>query len=231
MHQPSGEVAREPRLSVAVIGDSLASGLGSTGTEGGLTQRVFNALRAARPGSTFANLSVPHATMGDVLHHQISQLRGTRPDVVILIAGANDLRYTRDRMVFARRFRVLLQEVHRAAPRARIFAAGMPDVTQTAGVPRFAKAAVSRICRAFDRTMRSIVEEFGDAFIDLYAYTSAPLEPGAEYLCGDGYHPNDFGYAEIARRALPAILEDLRLLDRAPRAFRDDDCAETRFPA
>ncbi|HET7813938.1 MAG TPA: hypothetical protein VFL13_06155, partial [Candidatus Baltobacteraceae bacterium] len=63
-------------------------------------------------------------------------------------------------------------------------------------------------------------------FIDLYLYTSAPLYPDRAYLCDDGYHPNDFGYAEIAERSLPAIWEVLQLPDRASTASPDGDSAE-----
>ncbi len=150
--------------------------------------------------------------MGDVLRHQVPRLHGAQADVVLLIAGANDLRYTRDRIVFARRFRHLLQAVHDAAPRAAVIAGGMPDVTQTIGVPVLLKPAVARLCARLNETMRRIVEEYGDCFIDMFAYTNAPLRNDVAYLCADGYHPNDFGYAEISERAYPAIAQKLRHL-------------------
>jgi lysophospholipase L1-like esterase len=165
--------------------------------------------------------------MGDVLRHQIGKLRGTQCDLVILIAGANDLRYTGDRIVFARRFRALLQATHDAAPQARVIVGGMPDVTQTAGVHPLMKAAISRLCGWMNETMRRTAAQFGDGFIDLYRYTNAPLYPDREYLCDDGYHPNDFGYAEIAERSLPAIWEVLRSPDTATTASPDGDSAET----
>lgn len=226
MHQVSGLQPQPRRYSVAVAGDSLAYGLGARDERSGLTQRLFEAIRAQHPGSTFSNYSVPHATMGDVLRHQIGKLHGTQCDLVILIAGANDLRYTGDRIVFARRFRALLQATHDAAPQARVIVGGMPDVTQTAGVHPLMKAAISRLCGWMNETMRRIAAQFGDGFIDLYLYTSAPLYPDREYLCDDGYHPNDFGYAEIAERSLPAIWEVLQLPDRASTASPDGDSAE-----
>jgi lysophospholipase L1-like esterase len=53
--------------------------------------------------------------------------------------------------------------------------------------------------------MRQIVNERGDGFLDMYEYTNAPLCDDADYLCDDGFHPNDFGYAEIAQRAYPTL--------------------------
>ena len=62
--------------------------------------------------------------------------------------------------------------------------------------------------------MRRIVDEAGDEFVDLFTFTNAPLKPVAEvaYLCADGFHPSDDGYAEIADRAFPAFE---KLLSRA----------------
>lgn len=215
------------RYSVAVAGDSLAYGLGASDERAGLTQRLFQAIRERHPGSTFANYAVAHATMGDVLRHQVPQLHGTQCDLVILIAGANDLRYTADRIVFARRFRHLVGAVHQAAPQARVVVGGMPDVTQTIGIHRLMKAPVSRLCARLNDIMRRIAAEFGDGFIDLYTYTNSPLQPDRAYLCEDGYHPNDFGYEEIAGRALPAIWEVLRSPDTASTVSPDDGPSET----
>ncbi|MFN2450549.1 MAG: SGNH/GDSL hydrolase family protein, partial [Candidatus Baltobacteraceae bacterium] len=195
--------------------------------EGGLTQRLFAALRQQRPGSTFSNFAVPHATMGDVLRHQIPRLRGVQCDLVLLIAGANDLRYTGDRIVFARRLRHLITSLREAVPQALIIAGGMPDVTQTAGVPKLAKPAVARMCARLNETMREIAAHHADGFIDLFAYTSTPQCDGEPYLCADGYHPNDVGYAQIAQRSLPAILEVLRSLDTASKASPGDGRADS----
>jgi lysophospholipase L1-like esterase len=190
---------------MAVLGDSLAFGLGASTVEQGLAHLLHARLRANRPASTLFTFAVPHSTMGDVLRHQVPQLRGLRVDLVLLIAGANDLRYTRDVLVVTRRFRTLLEAIHDAAPQAEVVAGGMPDVTQTIGVPRFLKAPVQRLCARLNERMRQVVNERGDSFLDMYEFTSAPLCGDAEYLCADGFHPNDFGYAEIAQRAYPTL--------------------------
>lgn len=192
-------------LAMAVLGDSLAYGLGGTSIEAGLAHQLHAQLRAERPASTIFNFAVPHSTMGDVLRHQAPKLHGLTPHLVLVIAGANDLRYTRDVLVITQRFRHLLGTIARLSPGAIIIAGGMPDVTQTAGVPRFLKPAIQRLCARVNERMRAIAAECDAQFIDLFQFTNAPLCEGVEYLCEDRYHPNDFGYAEIARRAYPEI--------------------------
>ncbi len=197
---------REPApLALAVLGDSLAYGLGASARETGMAHRLHSQLREERPASSLFNFAIPHSTMADVLRHQVPQLRRISADVVLVIAGANDLRYTRDVLVITRRFRGLLAAIHAAAPSAQVVAGGMPDVTRTVGVPRLLKAPIQRLCARLNDRMREIANVRGDGFIDMFEFTSAPLYAGMEYLCDDGYHPNDFGYAEIAQRAYPQI--------------------------
>lgn len=188
--------------------------MGATREEHSLAHRLYHRIRGERPESTYANFAVPYSTLGDVLRHQVPKIHGVPTDLVLVIAGANDLRYTRDVLIFARRFRHLLQAIHDTAPSASVVAAGMPDVTRTIGVPKLLKPGICRLCSRINRTMRSIVNDFGDEFIDLFEFTNAPLRPDSEvaYLCDDGYHPSDEGYAEIAERAYPSIARRLALL-------------------
>lgn len=205
MHAFPQPLSQPEPLAMAVLGDSLAYGLGATTLEAGLAHQLHAHLRAERPASTLFNFAVPHSTMGDVLRAQVPNLHGLTPDLVLLIAGANDLRYTRDVLVITRRFRHLLEAIHRVAPAAQIVAGGMPDVTRTAGVPRLLKAPVQRLCERINERMRRIALSAGHGFVDMFAFTNAPLCDGAAYLCDDGFHPNDLGYAEIARRAYPEL--------------------------
>lgn len=205
MHALSQPLGQPQPLSLAVLGDSLAFGLGATSVEAGLAHQLHMQLRAERPGSALFSFAVPHSTMGDVLRHQIPKLRGIGADLVLVIAGANDLRYTRDVLIVARRFRSLLEAIADAAPGAQIIAGGMPDVTRTIAVPWLLKSPVQRLCARINARMREITASAGYGFIDMFEFTSAPLCEGVEYLCDDGFHPNDFGYAEIARRAYPEI--------------------------
>lgn len=205
MHAFPQPLEQPQPIAMAVLGDSLACGFGATAPEQGLAHLWHARLRALRPASTLFTLGVPHSTMGDVLRHQVPQLRTLTTDLVVVIAGANDLRYTRDVLVIARRFQSLLEAIHHCAPGAQVVAAGMPDVTRTVAVPRLLKPAIQRLCGRLNTRMRTIASSLGDGFIDLFAYTSAPLCDGVEYLCDDGFHPNDFGYSEIAERAFPAL--------------------------
>ena len=192
-------------IRMVVIGDSLAAGLGASGPENGIAYLLFDRVRKQRLGSTYVNFAVPHATMGDVLRVQVPKLSRLGAGLVLLIAGANDLRHTTDGEVVMRRFVRLLDAAHEAAPGAAFLVGGMPDVSQTVGVPAYLKAVAARLCRKVNERMRIEVQRRDDAFLDLFRFTHAPLCLGASYLCEDGYHPCDFGYHEIASRGMDAL--------------------------
>jgi len=207
------------RVSMAVLGDSLAYGLGASREEHSLARRLYRRIREERPESTYANYAVPYSTLGDVLRHQVPLLHGSQADFVLLIAGANDLRYTRDVLVIGRRFRNLLGAIHNTLPRALIVAGGMPDVTCTIAVPRLLKPGIARLCGRINESMRRTAYEFGDGFIDLFSFTNAPLHPeDVVYMCEDGYHPSDHGHAELAERAYPVVAERLYASDSSDSA-------------
>ena len=121
MHALSQPLGHPAPISMAVLGDSLAYGLGASAVELGLAHLLHARLRANRPASTLFTFAVPHSTMGDVLRHQVPHVRGLSVDLVLVVAGANDLRYTRDVIVITRRFRNLLEAIHDAAPGAQVW--------------------------------------------------------------------------------------------------------------
>src|SRR5579872_2717042 len=168
MHAIPQPLGQPGPLSMAVLGDSLACGLGASAPELGLAHRLHARLRSERPASPLFSFAVPHATMGDVLYHQVAKLRTVRADLVLLVAGANDLRYTRDILVILRRFRNLLEAIGHAAPDSQVIACGMPDVTRTVAVPRLLKAPVQRLCDRVNERMRGIVLARDHGFIDLF---------------------------------------------------------------
>jgi lysophospholipase L1-like esterase len=144
--------------------------------------------------------------MTDVTVRQIPRLRGTHADVVLVVAGANDLLHSPDVAVFTRRYARMIEAVRAALPGARIVAAGMPDVSATLHVPDFAKAIASATCATLNGEMHKVAKREGAIFLDLFALTT-PSNPQhhAKYLSSDGFHPSAEGYAELAKAAYPAI--------------------------
>ena len=78
--------------SLAVLGDSVAVGLGDPLPDGGW--RGFGPLLAAALGAAgevrYTNLSFTGARMGGLRHRQLPGALAARPDVAVILAGMND---------------------------------------------------------------------------------------------------------------------------------------------
>jgi lysophospholipase L1-like esterase len=191
---------------MAVVGDSLAYGTGAGSTHLGFAYRLYTRLREGKPQSTYVNVAVPGATMADVTSLQVPQLRKLHPNVVLIVAGANDMLQTSDVGMFSRRYARMIEAVRAAAPRARIIASGMPDVSATLHVPAFAKGAASALCATLNEEMHRVAMRQGAIFLDLFALTNpAAADHYGKYLSADGFHPSAQGYAELAKAAYPIL--------------------------
>lgn len=191
-------------LHLVVLGDSLGYGTGASVPSNGFTQIVYRALSRNVAEHSFTNLSVPGATMHDVLSFQVSHIPEAA-DTLLLVVGANDVPNTNDPMIFAEQYGRLLGRVRTAAPHAHLFVTGIPNIAITPHVPDDAKPFVASLCELLSTSMREQAARHQAAFIDLFAITNLANGHAQRYLAEDCFHPSDRGYALIARGALPVL--------------------------
>jgi lysophospholipase L1-like esterase len=161
------------------LGDSMTQGIGAASIDGGWVGQLRDRYRSGGIAVRVVNLSVTGARIGDVLRRQVSALRalGVEPDLVTVLAGAND-------MVGARR--------RRAAPpqMESLLAALPPGRTVVATLPRRNRAA-SAVNAAIDRAAAR-----GDV------HTADTRGKKLRSLLGsradDHFHPNERGYRDLA---------------------------------
>lgn len=161
----------------AVLGDSVAQGVGVADVEDGLVCRVRRLLEArdGRPWRV-VNLSRSGALLADLVDVQLPALRagGWSPALVSAVAGGNDLRSSS------------LEALLAVVPR---LVAAVPDVTVLATLPqgirparaRAANAELLRLSRARDLPV-----------VDLWGATGPPWR--GKYA--DGLHPGPVGLTD-----------------------------------
>lgn len=118
----------------------------------------------------------------------------TRPDVVLLLIGTNDVYQDYDLAHALDRLSALIDHVLAAAPGVRVVVSSLPPL---------ASAAMEARVVALDRGIPTMVlakeaEGRRVSFVDLHAAL------GLDDLA-DGVHPNADGYAKMARAWLPAL--------------------------
>jgi len=189
-------------LRMSVLGDSLALGTGATDPANALAFRIYRALLAERPGSEVTNEAIGGSRVADVTRLQVPAL-DPRADLVLVIAGGNDVVRRTSAKQFADDYARLLAAVRLRAPRAAIVACGVPDVARS---PLFADsyAKTEALARADDSAVRAAARASGAAFADLFSLTRA-RGTNADFFSADDFHPSDTGYAQLETATLPAV--------------------------
>lgn len=178
-----------------VLGDSMSQGVGASSWDAGWVDQLAALLAEHGHPLVVVNLSATGARTPDLVDQQLPVLRalppavGTNePDLVTVMIGSNDL--------FA----------------GGAFRRGLPDAfaRMVAALPRGAVVATLPQPRTAARRANLHLEEAagrGDlTIVDLR--TDGPSSWRGR-LASDFFHPNDAGYAEMARPFLPVALRAL----------------------
>ena len=191
-------------LRLAVLGDSIASGTGAARTADTLGPRLVAALEAAGVRAEHRVFAVPGAVSAD-LPAQVERVRAWRPQLAVVVIGANDLTH----LVPADRAASALGAAVRAlrGAGAQVVLAPAPDLSIVPHVPPFLR----EIVRAGSAVLRSaqvrVVRAEGGLVADADGATSAAFASDPGLFSADRFHPSSAGYAVIAR-ALAPVVED-----------------------
>lgn len=189
-----GDAAGEVR-SFAALGDSFTAG---TGCEPGecWADRLAASLRRRRPDLLYRNLAFTGATSAATLD-QVGEAIELEPDLVTLIAGANDvLESTRpDPGAIVAQLARGLDALHRAVPGALIVTATMPERWRFVPLRPRTRARVAAGIEGVNAGVRRLAAARGLPCLDVASHPGL-AEP--ENFCPDGLHPSAVGHARAA---------------------------------
>ncbi|GAB4350805.1 MAG: hypothetical protein Fur0042_18840 [Cyanophyceae cyanobacterium] len=199
-------------MPIMPLGDSLTDG---DWVPGGYRMALKALIEGAGHGITYvgSQRNGPVAELGGDRAHEghsgwrIDELRTevrlwlgrAEPEVVLLLAGTNDIAqdYAVDRMV--RRLATLVREIGRVRPTATVLVATLPPI---------AEARLDRWVRAYNEELRDwVAQEMGAgraiALVELYDAVAWGELP-------DGFHPNRAAHDRMAQRWAAALLPILK---------------------
>jgi lysophospholipase L1-like esterase len=181
------------------LGDSLTAGRGDFGADGrpvGWARRLADIL-SDRTGvaCTVTNLAIDGATISRVLEQQLPHLDGTKPDLVSLTVGMNDIRGPRfSEADFTGQLDRLLDAL--AATGATILTCTLPDIAEVVELPpEYVEIARQRLGAASD-IIRGQSARHGAVCLDTWAMRDIAASP--ELFTADRLHPNTSGHRRLA---------------------------------
>ncbi|HEX8456286.1 MAG TPA: SGNH/GDSL hydrolase family protein [Pyrinomonadaceae bacterium] len=194
--------ATDAPVVYVAFGDSTGVGIGARG--GGYVARVFERIRRVREGSSVRNFCVSGAETADVLRGQLTRLDGTRPTLITLGIGINDISHGVAPEVFARNYEEIVTRL-RGKTDAPIVATNIPDISHAPRVPPFLHEQVRQRIQLFNTHIAEIAVRHNVALVNAYDMSREVIPNHPEFFSADGFHPSDEGYEYWAKMMWPAV--------------------------
>ena len=195
--------AATPVFYVA-FGDSTGVGVGAR--RGGYVARVFERIERVRAGSSLRNFCVSGAQTADVLRGQLTRLDSTRPTLITLGIGINDVSHGVAPDQFARNYEEIVTRL-RSKTDAPIVATNIPDISHAPRVPAFLHEQVRQRIQLFNTHLAEIARRHDLLLVDAYDMSRTVIPNHPEFFSGDGFHPSDEGYEYWAKMMWPTVKE------------------------
>ena len=204
---PPGPTLAEGRpIELLALGDSGMAGVGVTDPSDAVPAQIARQVAAhtGRPVNVISHAEAGARTH-DVLIHQLDRV-SARPDVVVLLVGANDvihftpLRRLSDALTnLLARLRVL------GAP---VVMSSLPEFGAMRAVPRIPRTVVAARAIAVRRIHRRAAVDFSGAveLVDVRALVGQQFIHDAALMGADRFHPSAAGYSRIADALTPAVV-------------------------
>jgi len=178
----------------AVLGDSAASGVGDSDSNGVTKGWGFYLAKHFQNPLVYVNLSRPGAQSSEVFEDQLPRALVFKPDIAAVIVGGNDaLRNGFDPNRLHQNLRATISELKKSG--AEVLLLQLHDPTQIVPLPRLLARVLSRRINAVNRVIQSVGREF-NAQILLTRSIQDIYERKVWHV--DRMHPSKYGHQIIA---------------------------------
>jgi lysophospholipase L1-like esterase len=195
--------AGEP-LRLALLGDSIAYGIGADRTEDTLAPRLRLTLEQAGIETSTRVFAWSGARSAD-LARQVERALPWDPDVVLIIIGANDLTHQVPPVQAAEALRQAVRAL--VGGGAEVVLAPAPDLSVVPHVPPAFRSFVRDRSNQFRAEQIAAATPEGAVIADADAATSGSFGGDVRLFSRDNFHPSSEGYARIATALGPVVRE------------------------
>jgi lysophospholipase L1-like esterase len=194
-------------LRLAVLGDSLAHGVGALRREDTLGARLTDLLNRHGHRVEPHVVAVPGATSHD-LAAQVRRAAPLRAQLALVVVGANDL----GRLVPPARSGALLGAAVEAlrAGGATVVVAPAPDLSAVPAVPPAARPLLRAACAQLQLAQAAAAGAAGAVVAPIAAQVAAAFAADPALFSADRFHPSSAGYGRIASALAPYVVAAAR---------------------
>jgi lysophospholipase L1-like esterase len=194
-----------PPLRLVLLGDSSALGVGVdrvTDTVGGQLAHLLSEGPTQRQ-VMLSSVGVSGSRSTDLATQVARALLGERPDVAVILVGANDATGLRRPGESAAYLGAAVRRLREA--RVEVVVGTCPDLGAVRAIAPPLRQVAGWFGRLVADAQAEAVREAGGSVVDLAATTGPVFRADAGTLCYDGFHPSADGYRVWAHALLPAV--------------------------
>ncbi|MBQ1050245.1 SGNH/GDSL hydrolase family protein [Micromonospora sp. C51] len=198
--------AGAPPLRLVLLGDSSALGVG-VDRLGDTIGGQLSELLAEGPGGRQVHLSsvgVSGSRSTDLATQVARALLGERPDVAVVLVGANDVTSMRRPTEAAAYLGAAVHRLRQAG--VEVVVGTCPDLGAVRAIASPLRQVVGWMGRRIAQAQTGAVLDAGGTVVDLATETGSVFRADAGTFCHDGYHPSADGYRVWAHALLPAVV-------------------------
>ena len=189
-------------LRLAILGDSIAYGIGASRPADTLAARLTAGLSAVGLAAESRVFAVSGARSAD-LARQAGSAAPWRPGVAVIVIGANDLTRLTPPEQAAGQLGAAVRVLREAG--AAVVVAPAPDLSVVPYVPPAMRELVRTASRVLREAQSRAVTAAGGVIADPQGAVSASFAADPALFSADRFHPSSAGYARIAQALVPAV--------------------------
>jgi lysophospholipase L1-like esterase len=202
----AGLLSGAPWRRLAVLGDSLAKGIGDL-TPGyrdvSWADRLVDALRIVQPDLEYLNTGVRGARTDEVVEDQLDRVVAYRPDLAVVVCGGNDL--------LAPGFSAAVVRDWMEQIFAPLDAGGADIVTYTlqditTAYPELASGTLRDGIAGLNDVIREVAASHGAIVVEMWGH---PTQADKGIYSADLIHASRRGHAIVAAATVRALAESL----------------------
>lgn len=192
VYELNGSAASET-LIYAALGDSLTSGLGLSKYEESFPYLLAEDLAGQGSKVALLNFSYPGYRTDDLIKNLLEQAIASKPNLVTLLIGTNDVYGLYGAEKFKKNYQVILERLTKETG-AKIYAISLPFIGAQAFLPPN-NYYFERQTAEFNQIIKKLAESYGAAYIDIAEPTKAEFSGQGLYYSADQFHPSAAGQA------------------------------------
>ncbi len=199
-------------FAFAVLGDSIAYGQGASKPADTVGARLAADLTGAGRSTEVRVFAVPGADSRG-LAAQVQRATAWKPDLALIIIGANDLTHFVPPAEAAALLGAAVRTLRAAG--TEVVVAPAPDLSVVPWVPPQMRAMVRAGGEALRREQARAADAAGARIADITGASAAAFAADPALFSADHFHPSSAGYAVIVAALAPEIRAAASATDRA----------------